>query len=246
MRCVEDLPLTGGNMNAPVRRGDAVHRVAGPWTPTVHRLLRHLAARGIDWLPTPLGFDEQGREVLSFLPGSVPAYPMPREVWNEAVLLRSARLLRAFHDASADFPRDEAVWQQPDREPAEVICHNDFVPYNFVFDRGAIVGVIDVDTASPGPRGRDLAHLAYRLVPLSAAGNPDLPASSLDERRRRLRLLVAAYGGPGGAEVIARVAPLLEDAARFAEGRGGRFLEHARQYRADAAWVEANGAALTS
>jgi hypothetical protein len=246
MRRMQDVPLSGGNTNAPVRRGDAVHRIAGAWTPTIHRLLEHVAARGIHWLPRPLGVDEQGREVLTFLPGTVPAYPMPPAVWTHALLLESAHLLRAFHDATADFPRDGAVWQQPDREPAEVICHNDFVPYNFVLEEGRIVGVIDVDMASPGPRARDLAHLAYRIVPLAAPGNPDLPTSPLDERRQRLAALVAAYDGPTVEEVLSWLRPLLDDAAAFAEGRGGRFLEHARGYRADAAWVVWNRAALSS
>lgn len=36
-------PLAGGNMAGEVRRvGTTVRRWAGPWTPAVHRLLRHL------------------------------------------------------------------------------------------------------------------------------------------------------------------------------------------------------------
>ena len=124
------------------------------------------------------------------------------------------------------------------------MCHNDFVAYNFVLRDGRIVGVIDVDMASPGPRARDLAHLAYRTVPLAHPANPDLPDSPLDERRARLRRAVDAYGGPGLPEVLAQVGPLLDDAARYAEARGGRFLDHARGYRRDARWVRANLAAL--
>ena len=240
----QEEALTGGNTNVPVRRGDAVHRVAGPWTPTIHRLLDHLAQHGIDWLPRPLGFDEQGREVLTFLAGTVPAYPMPAEVWSDALLLQAARLLREFHDASLGFPRDGAVWQQAARSPDEVVCHNDFVPYNFVLDAGRITGVIDVDMASPGPRARDLAHLAYRTVPLAHPANPDLPDSPLELRRIRLRRMVDAYGGPGLPEVLTWVGPLLDDAARYAEGRGGRFLEHARGYRRDAEWMRTHEALL--
>lgn len=47
--------MAGGNMNAVERRGDCVLRNAGPWTPTVHRYLDHLAAGGVDWVPRPLG-----------------------------------------------------------------------------------------------------------------------------------------------------------------------------------------------
>src|SRR4051794_2358615 len=99
-----DEVLTGGNSNAPVRRGDTVLRQAGPWTPTIHALLEHVRERGVDWAPQPLGRDESGREVLSFLPGSVPGYPMPPEVWSDDVLEHAGRLLRQYHDATPGFP----------------------------------------------------------------------------------------------------------------------------------------------
>ena len=41
----------------------------GGWTPAVHALLAHLAGTGFTGAPRPLGFDEQGREVLTFLEG---------------------------------------------------------------------------------------------------------------------------------------------------------------------------------
>jgi hypothetical protein len=68
--------LAGGNVTAVVRIGDTVHRTAGPWTPTIHRLLRHLRARGLARVPRPLGMAD-GREVLTYLPGTVARYPMP-------------------------------------------------------------------------------------------------------------------------------------------------------------------------
>ena len=70
------------------------------------------------------------------------------------------------------------MWQSPTREPAEVVCHNDFAPYNTVFRDRRLTGVIDWDMASPGPRVRDLSYLAYRLVPLTASENPDGPLTA--------------------------------------------------------------------
>src|SRR5438094_344586 len=62
-------PLAGGNLNsAVVRVGDTVRRTSGPWTPAVHALLKHLASVSYP-APRPKGIDEQGREVLSFVPG---------------------------------------------------------------------------------------------------------------------------------------------------------------------------------
>jgi Phosphotransferase enzyme family len=149
--------LTGGNISAVVRVGDTLRRTAGPWTPTVHRLLRHLHARGIDWVPRPLGMTEDGREVLTYLPGTVPQYPMPSWIWTDGVLVDATARLRTFHVASRDYDAVDGVWQLPARSPVEVICHNDFAPYNLVFDHDhRITGLIDCDTAAPGPRVWDV------------------------------------------------------------------------------------------
>ena len=54
--------LDGGNAGGAVRVGETVRRPAGPWTPAVHALLRHLAGNGFPGSPRPLGIDSQGRE----------------------------------------------------------------------------------------------------------------------------------------------------------------------------------------
>lgn len=159
-------------MSAAVRVGDTVEREAGSWTPTIHRLLRHLHDRGVSWVPRPLATIgvPPAREVLSLLPGTVPRYPMPAWVWSDAVLIDAGRRMAAVHRAVRDFDRAGSSWQLPAYAPAEVICHNDFAPYNVVFDaQHGIVGVIDWDTASPGPRAWDLAYLAYRSAAAARA-----------------------------------------------------------------------------
>jgi hypothetical protein len=98
-----DGTLAGGNMNAVERVGDTVRRNAGPWTPTVHRYLDYLARAGVDWAPKPLGIDGD-REVLSFVDGEVPLYPLPDWVWADSVLVDGARRLRQLHDGS------DATW----------------------------------------------------------------------------------------------------------------------------------------
>jgi len=229
-----------------VLEGDRVLRPAGPWTPTVHRLLRHLHARGVDWVPRPLALADDGREVLTALPGTVPAYPLPAWVWSDAVLREAGARLAALHEASLGFDATDAVWQLPVHEPVEVVCHNDLAPYNLVFDDARrVVGVIDWDTASPGPRAWDLAYLASRLVSLSAPGNPDALAGDLGERGRRLALLCRAYGGgvePGAtaATAVARLRELAELAATRAAAGDARVAPHVRLYREDADWVLAH------
>ena len=178
----EEVVLAGGNMSAVVRVGDTVRRTAGPWTPTINALMRHLRAAGFDRVPEPLGLDDHGREVISLLPGSPATYPLPAFAWSDETLITVAHALRAFHDASAGFGFPEARWQWPAHEPAEVICHNDFAPYNLMFEGGRLTGVIDLDLASPGPRVLDMAYATYRLVPLTDPGNPDAPFPGVREQ----------------------------------------------------------------
>jgi hypothetical protein len=204
-----EIVLTGGNMTPVVRVGDTVRRAAGPWTPTVHALLRHLRARGFTRAPEPLGIDERGREILSFLPGRVGTYPLDDFMLADATLTSVAGLLRAFHAATAGFESaPDAVWQWRAHEPAEVVCHNDFAPYNLVWDGEHLVGVIDFDVASPGPRAWDAAYAAYRFVPLTDPGNPDVTHPGAEEQARRLGLFCAAYG-----DGVLRPAAVLDAAA---------------------------------
>ena len=65
----DETLLPGGKLNPVVRVGDTVRRPSGAWTPTVHALLRHLRERDFTLGPEPFGFDEHGREVLSYIPG---------------------------------------------------------------------------------------------------------------------------------------------------------------------------------
>jgi hypothetical protein len=216
-----------------------VRRAAGPWTDTIHALLRHVRARGVTEVPEPLGRDGSGREVLSFVAGDVHHYPMPDWMWDDAVLVAAAAFLRRYHDATVDFrPPADGCWRMPARAPAEVVCHNDFAPYNLVFRGRALAGAIDFDTASPGPRAWDLAYLAYRLVPLTAPGNPDAPATPEAERDRRLDLLCATYGPPADAAAVAAALPDRLDALRaFTLARG--LPDHAALYEADARYARA-------
>ncbi len=215
----------------------------------MQRWLAHVYAQGLDCVPVPLGCDEEGREVLSHLPGTVPLDPMPDWVYGDDVLGQAGALMAALHTASASFDRTGAVWQLPSHEPAQVICHNDFAPYNLVFDADRrLAGVIDWDTASPGPRVWDLAYLAYRLVPLGA--NPDLLRTSLAERRRRLALLLNAYGddGPTPAEVLGVVGPRLLELADWTTVRAREnpaVAHHVALYRTDATWVADHGEVLS-
>src|SRR5688572_28988643 len=98
-----EVALKGGNMTPVVRVGDTVRRSAGPWTPAIHALLRHVRAAGFAQVPEPLGIDERGREILSLLPGRAGTYPLADHILSDRTLVDVARTLRAYHDATTGF-----------------------------------------------------------------------------------------------------------------------------------------------
>lgn len=190
--------LEGGYMSSVVRRGNTVRRPKKPWSATVMGLLRHLRERGFAGVPLPIGFDDEGREVLEFVEGEPGNYPLAPYMTSETVLVEAARLLRDFHDATLSYraPRD-AIWQfsDPDEREHEVICHNDFAPYNMVFREQRLRAIIDFDTAGPGPRIWDVAYAAYRFVPLSADPHSEALGWRLPyDRGELLRAFCDSYG----------------------------------------------------
>jgi hypothetical protein len=63
--------LARGSFSSPVRHGSQVHRRIPEPRSYVHELLRFLAARGFDGSPRLAGPDQDGREVLGYVPGEV-------------------------------------------------------------------------------------------------------------------------------------------------------------------------------
>jgi hypothetical protein len=188
---VTEIPLDGGNVSGGVVRiGDTVRRPAGPWTPAVHALLHHLHGAGFPGAPRPLGFDEHGREVLTFIPGTI-AWPDNFALLDPGDRLRrAAALIRGFHDAVTGFrPPPDARWQA--LIPAEgtgIIAHHDLAPWNLVIGprRWAF---IDWDLAAPGSRLWDVAYALHGFVLLSANPRYQRPNPA-----HRMRLFADAYG----------------------------------------------------
>ena len=235
----------GGAPSHVRRRGGVVTRVAGPWTASVHALLRHLLGAGL-LVPEPFGV-EADREVLRFVLGDVPSEPYGADVWTDESLRAAGALLRRIHDATEGFVLRGARWQLQAVEPQEVMCHNDLAPYNTVFRDGLPVGAIDWDTASPGPRIRDIAYVAYRWVPLQAPTHGNGPTDR-GERGRRLALFLAAYSTDVGERAVVeaaleRVRDLRSHATERAEVDES-VREHLPLYDADVAYLEAGCPAL--
>jgi hypothetical protein len=93
----DETPLAGSRLNRVVRIGDTVRRPAGAWTPTVHALLNHLVERGFTLGPRPLGYDGDGREILSYISGRTvgSSLPWPGWIWDEGLLAEIGRATAA-------------------------------------------------------------------------------------------------------------------------------------------------------
>lgn len=206
--------LPGGNTDGAVRIGGAVCKRAAQWTPTVHALLRHLERAGIGGVPRALGFDEQGRQMLTYLPGEMigDRVPWPAWVYADSTLVQVGQWMRRIHDATAAFvpPADERWFTGRTMQPGWIVGHQDAAPYNAVMDGGRLAGFFDWDTAGPSPREDDLGFSALLWVPLTAPDAGGQPgAHDVGDRSRRLHLLLDAYRYDGdrqafGAAIVRR------------------------------------------
>jgi hypothetical protein len=196
--------LAADGVTRVVRVGGTVRRPVRPFTDTVQAYLAHLHANGFPDAPLPLGHDDQGREVLSYVEGDVPVEPLPDWATGPEVLVAMAHLVRRLHEAAASWvPPADAVWGgipgappagvQPLFEAPELVSHQDYCPGNVVFRGGLPAALIDFDLARPTTRVADAVNALYWWVPLL---DPlDRPPALVDaDAAARVRLFADAYG----------------------------------------------------
>ncbi|BCJ47252.1 hypothetical protein GCM10010168_71590 [Actinoplanes ianthinogenes] len=170
-----EVPLNGGRLTAGVVRiGDTVRRPPSPASPFVAGLLTRLERAGFDGAPRYLGRDPQSRDILTFIPGEVPA---KWRTFGDEQIAAAATLLRGLHDASR--PLGDGA----------VVCHHDPGPNNTVFQDGLPVAFIDFDFAAPGDPLQDVGYLAWSwcLSSKPSRGDPATQAA-------QVRVLADAYG----------------------------------------------------
>ena len=222
-----EVPLVGGaQTQGIVRVGETVRRPRHARSEYVQALLRHLELVGYAGAPRPLGYDDLGREVLTFIEGDVPAGP-PFGL-SDAQLLSATDLIRDFHDAAASWAA---------RGGGETVCHGDLGPHNTVFDGDVAVGLIDWDEdAAPGSRIVDFAHAVWCFADVTEATVP------VSEQARKVALMCSAYPGmtPGGvvAEITARFHRAREQHAAAGRPRAVGVFDRL------IAWMTAHGPAL--
>lgn len=190
------MPGGVGNDGAVVRVGDTVRRPVGPHTATAQAFLAHLAAHGFTGAPAPLGYDEAGREVVSYVPGDVPVEdPPPDWATTDAALVSVVTRARKLHEAAAGFTApDGFVWAWPAAPEYRrgLFVHNDLCRENVVFRDGRAVAFIDFDWLGPAcpewEMAAVLSHWVWRMP---------------GDRVARARLACATYGIDTGAVVDA-------------------------------------------
>ncbi len=216
---------SGGRSTAGVVRiGDTVRRPMMRDATFGHDCLRHLEGIGFRHVPRFHGVDDEGREVLSFIPGTV---PVDLGMYKDNQLTAAANLLRRFHDATADMlaVREGGV---------EVACHNDWAPTNTVFVEDMPVAMIDFDTARPGERLWDLGYSAFTWLDL---GNDD---HDVVEQVRQLGVFAAGYDHADCTACRIAVYALARQTALAASTRARGKLDIAEWAASCANWTALN------
>ena len=169
--------LSADGVTHVVRIGATVRRPLRPFTMTVQQYLTCIRARGFSGAPEPLGVDELGREVLSYVEGEIPVEPLPNWATGPEVVVALAQLIRELHDAAQGWepPTDAIFGAIPGILPPEqildfgepyLVSHRDYCPGNVVFRGGLSVAFIDFDLARPTTRVSDIVNALYWWAPL--------------------------------------------------------------------------------
>ena len=218
---LQDGQTDRGSVNEVIRIGDTIRRPANRWTPAVHRLLRHLEDVGFDGAPRALGFDDVGREILSFIPGEPARRPWPAHLLESDGVIQLARYLADYHEAVTSYrPPTDAVWHLPELQWKEgmIIRHGDLGPWNSIWSGTTLKGMIDWDFAEPGYAMADVAQLASRIVPLRGEDHwKKAGFLTRPDMKQRLALLAETYGSEP---------PEILDAVIETQNESARRIEH--------------------
>lgn len=196
----EEEKLEGGGRTLVHRRGDVVFRQSGPWSATVIAYLRHLEKVGFDGSPRVVGngFDDQGREMLTFLEGDF-VHPSP---WTEDALPALGDLLRRLHHAGESFrPPSDAAWQQwygrGLGDYKQVYGHCDLGPWNILARAGRPVALIDWETAGPVDALFELGQTCWLNAQLHGDDVAErVGLATPDKRAKHAAMIADGYGLP--------------------------------------------------
>ncbi|MEP7020048.1 MAG: phosphotransferase [Pseudonocardiales bacterium] len=207
-----EITLPAGDVTeGVVRVGGTVRRPHQSTSAGVAAYLHHLEAVGFRGAPRYLGRDGRGRDVLTFIDGTVAGDPVETWAAADSVLPSVGRLVRSLHDASADWSPDIVLGPSTSGRPQPrmpegeqlLISQRDVTPQNVVLRDGSAIALIDFDLAGWTTRSVDLANTAMHWVPLSDPRDRPAAYDGIDVAER-LRLLLDGYGtdAVSGAQLL--------------------------------------------
>jgi Ser/Thr protein kinase RdoA (MazF antagonist) len=142
--------------------------------------------------------------------------PVPDHVLDEEHLVAAARLLRRYHDVVAGFsPPPDARWRFTAPTKHDLICHNDWSPWNALFRDSRLAVMLDWDLAGPGSRLWDVANAAACWISLIS----EAKLFDLAQRARRLRVFCDAYGLEDRSDLMSTIRLRTDYIARFIEAQ---------------------------
>lgn len=238
------------------RRGELLHRTSESWTPAVAALLNHLETVGFTASPRHRGYDEEGRQVLTFLPGEDGPVSWGY-LHSDDGLASMARLLRDYHDAVRDYvPAPDALWADTSGPPGpgQLLCHGDFAPWNLVWRDGRAVGIFDWDFVRPAEPAFDVYYAMDWTVPFrddqTCQDFHHFPV--VPDRAARVEVFLEAYGiDLPRSDVAAGVAEVRRRVARTTASLASRGVQPQASWVAEGLleenegvtrWIEANAA----
>lgn len=203
-----------------------------------------------------MGLDDQGREVVSYLPGRASNWPWPRALLDLSGARQVGALLRQYHEAVADFaPPSPALWRHGPQPlgAGDVVLHGDFGPHNLIWSPTSVVGVIDFELARPGDPMEDAGFAVIRAAQLRP-DNMTRPVGfeAPPDRRARLEAFADGFGASAGSLIDAALNSQRAEINRI-EQLGGQGIEPWSRFRdrglegqaqLELAWLQANAGAL--
>lgn len=201
LNMADEIALTGGGRSKVYLKDNILIREASPWSKSVHELLKHLEKEGFNAAPRIIdnGFDEQGRETLTYIEGDF-VHPKP---FNDEAIISVGTLLKDLHKAVANFkPSDDSIWRpwfgrELNFSGETIISHCDFAPWNIVCNSNKPFALIDWENAGPVDPLLELAHVCWLNVQLCDDDIAErVRLAPINERAKQLRLLVEAYEAP--------------------------------------------------
>lgn len=215
----QEFPLIGDvGAQGLVRIGNTVRRPLRPFSLAIQSYLAYIRQAGFTGAPEPLGVDEEGREILSYVEGDIPCEPLPDWTAEKDVLVALAVLIRRLHEAARGWeapPNTQwgvvpgsvarrGVEAFSDGEP-EIFSHRNYAPGRVVFRDGVPAALVNFDLAKPCTKVYDIANAMYWWVPLCDQVDR-APAFAPLDAAERAAVFADAYGMSG--EQRAALAPV--------------------------------------